>query len=151
MSQAGPRQTKKQKKSLAFRTRQKTGKKKRNVIDDDEALGFPVDENQDLVGFAGLPLEAEEVSAGGRSGGRKGKAQDVGHHQVQSDGSKKRKREGEDAAEEKPRKLPKAQSVASGPGVEDEGYQETAEVKNKLQLQRFILFIGTFSSQCFAS
>jgi hypothetical protein len=142
MSQPGPRQTKKQKKALAFRTGQKTGKKKK-VIDDDDALGFPVDENQDLAGVADLPLEAEEVPTGGRSGGRKGKAQDTGHHQVQPGGSKKRKREGEDDVEEKPRKRTKAHPVVSKSGVEDD--EECQELKKKkAQPQRFILFIGAF-------
>jgi hypothetical protein len=143
MAQPGPRQTKKQKKSLAFRTRQKTGKKK--VLDDEDAMGLPVDENQDLAGLAGLPLEAEEISAGGKSGGRKGKAQDIGHHQPQPDGSKKRKTVGEDVFEEKPQKRTKAQPVAPESAVEDDDCQKAAELKKEVQPQRFILFIGTFS------
>lgn len=144
MSRPGPRQTKKQKKSLAFRTRQKTGKKKNEALDDEDALGFPVDENQDLAGLAGLPLEAEEVSPGCSSGGRKGKAQDIGHHKAQPDDPRKRKREGEDIIEEKPRKKPRVRPVASESGVEDDSCPKTVEVKKGVQPQRFILFVGTF-------
>lgn len=142
MSQTGPRQTKKQKKSLAFRTRQKAGKKKNEVLYDEDALGFPTDENQDLAGFADFPLEAEEVSAGGTSGGQKGEAQDIGDRKAQPDGSKKRKREDEDVLE-KPRKRSKTHSMALESDIEGENCQETVEVK-KVQPQRFILFIGTF-------
>jgi hypothetical protein len=145
MSQPRPRQTKKQKKALAFRTRQKTGKKKNNDLESDEdALGFPVDENQDLAGLADLPLEVEEIPAGGRPGGRKGKAQDGGQRPAQPLGSKKRKREGEDSVvevEEKARKKSKVQPTAPESGVEG---QNSAVVKKGTQPQRFILFIGAF-------
>jgi len=147
MSQPGPRQTKKQKKALAFRTRQKTSKKKNKDLDDDDedALGFPIDENQDLAGLAGLPLEAEEISAKDGSGGRKGKAEGGGQRQHQPNGSKKRKREGEEVVEEKPLKKSKAQpTVTLESGVEDDDDQKTVEVKKKVQPQRFILFIGAF-------
>ncbi|KAF9654394.1 hypothetical protein BDM02DRAFT_3106767 [Thelephora ganbajun] len=139
MPQPGPRQTKKQKKALAFRTRQKTSKNK-DLDDDEDALGFPVDENQDLGGLAGLSPEVGEVSAGGRPGDRKGKAEGGG--QCQPDGSKKRKREGEQVAEEKPRKKSKTRPTVLESGVEDGNDQETAEVKKKVQPQRFILFLG---------
>lgn len=151
MPQLGQKQTKKQKKALAFRTRRKTSKKKNEDLDDDgDALGFPIDENQDLAGCAVLPLEAEEVSAGGRPGGRKGKAEDGSQHQLQSGGSKKRKRESGEVAEEKPRKKSKAQSTVLELGVEEDDGQKSAEVKEKAQPQRFILFIGAFRL-CFAS
>lgn len=144
MVQPGQRQTKKQKKALAFRTRQKVGKKNNKAPNDEDVLGFPIDENQDLAGLAGFPLEAEEVSAGDRQGDRKGKAQDTGHHQAQlPDGSKKRKRGGEDVLQEKPQKKSKAQSVALEPGVEDGDHQKAVELKKGVQPQRFILFIGT--------
>lgn len=139
--QLGLRQTKKQKKALAFRTGQKTGKRKK-VLDDEDVLGFPVDEDQDLAGLADLPPEVEEVSGGGRSGSRKGKAQDVGHRQAQSEGSKKRKRAGGDDVEEKPRKRSKAHPVASKSDIEDD--EDRQEVEKKAQPQRFILFIGMF-------
>jgi hypothetical protein len=84
MSQACPRQTKKQKKALAFRTRQKTGKKKNKDLDDEHTLDFPIDENQDLGGLAVLPLEAAEVPTDDRSGGRKGKAEGGGQRRLQS-------------------------------------------------------------------
>jgi len=143
MSQPGQKQTKKQKKALAFRTRQKTSKKK-DLDDEQDALDFPIEENQDVAGLADLPLETEEVSAGGRSGGRKGKAKDGGQHQPQPEGSKKRKREGEEVVVEKPRKKSKAHPTVSAPGVEDDDGQKVAEVKERAQPQRFILFIGTF-------
>jgi hypothetical protein len=145
MSQPRPRQTKKQKKALAFRTRQKSGRKKNNDLEGDEdALGFPVDENQDLAGLADLPLEVEEIPAGSGPGGRKGKAQDDGQRQAQPLGSKKRKREDKDSiveVEEKTRKKAKVQPTAPGSGAED---QVSAVVKKKTQPQRFILFIGAF-------
>lgn len=140
MSQPGPRQTKKQKKALVFRA----GKKKNRVLDDEDAFGFPVDENQDLAGLTSLPLEVEKVSTGGKAGSRKGEAQRIGHHQVQPGGSKKRKREGEDAVGEKPPKKSRVRPVAPDSGVEEEGCQESVVVKKKGQPQRFILFIGTF-------
>ena len=158
MSQSVPRQTKKQKKALAFRTRQKTGKSKNKNLDDEDGLDFPIDENQDLGGLAALPPEAAEVSAGGRSGSRKGKAENGGQRQVRSSASKKRKREGEeegDIDEEQPRKKSKEQKREG----EDVEYQpqkkskeqavlveETIKVK-KVQPQRFILFIGAFLSR----
>jgi len=147
MSQPGQRQTKKQKKALAFRTRQKTSKKKHKDLDDDQdALDFPIEENQDVAGLADLPLEAEEVSTGDRSGGRKGKAKDGGQHQPQPEGSKKRKREVQEVVEEKPRKMSKTHSTLSGSGVEDGDGQKPAGVKDRVQPQRFILFIGAFES-----
>lgn len=145
MSQPSPRRTKKQKKALAFRTRQRTAKAKDRVLDED-ALDFPIDENQDLAGLAGFPLEVEEVSGGDRSRGREGKAQDVGHHQAQPESSKKRKREAEDAVEEKPGKRTKGQPLASESGVDDDNCQKTVEVTKEVQHQRFILFIGTLRS-----
>jgi hypothetical protein len=141
MSQSAQKQTKKQKKALAFRTRQKTSKKKHRDLEDD-ALDFPVDENQDVGGLADLPPEGEEILPGGRSGGRKGKAEDGGQHQPQPGGSKKRKREGEEVAREKPRKKSKAQSTVLG--AEDGDGQKSAEVKERAQPQRFILFIGAY-------
>ena len=147
MSQSVPKQTKKQKKALAFRTRQKTGKKKNKDLDDEDALDFPIDENQDLGGLAVLPLEAEEVCADGRSGGRKGKAESGGQRQVQSGGSKKRKREGEEAVGGEPQKKSKAQPTVLESGVEDSNVEETTEVRKKVQPQRFILFIGAFPSR----
>jgi len=149
MSQPGPRQTKKQKKALAFRTRQKTGKKKRKDLDDEDTLDFPIDENQDLGGLAGLPLEAGEVSKGGRSDGRKGKAEDDSQRQVQSSGSKKRKREGEEAVSEKPRKKSNVQPAVTESGVEDGDVGEATKVKKEVQQQRFILFIGAFNPVSF--
>jgi len=146
MSQPGQKQTKKQKKAVAFRTRQKTSKKNKGLDDDRDALDFPIEENQDVAGLADLPLEAEEVSAGGRSGGRKGKAKDGGQHQPQPEGSKKRRREGEEVVEEKPRKKSKAQPTVSGSGVEDDDGQKATKVKERAQPQRFILFIGTSHS-----
>lgn len=143
MPQPVPRQTKKQKKALAFRTRQKPSKKENKDLDDEDALGFPIDENQDLAGLATLPLEAEEVCKGGMQGGRKGKAEDGGQHQSQPSGSKKRKREGEEGAEENSRKKSKAQPAVLESGVEDDEAQKAVEVKKKVQPQRFILFIGT--------
>ena len=146
MSQPGQRQTKKQKKALAFRTRQKTSKKKHKDQDDDrDALDFPVDENQDVAGLADLPLESGENSASGEPGGRKGKAKDGGQHQPQPKDSKKRRRDSEEMAEEKPRKKSKAQPTISGSGVEDDDGQKAVEVKGKVQPQRFILFIGAYS------
>ena len=145
MPQPSQRQTKKQKKALAFRTRQKAGKRNsKNFDDDDEdALDFPVDENQDLAGLAVLPLEAEEVSAGNRSGGQEGKAPDGDKRQAQSDCSKKRKREGEDAVDGKPRKKSKVQPKVLEQSVEGDDGREMAKVKTKKeQPQRFILFIG---------
>ena len=150
MSQPGLRQTKKQKKAFAFRTRQKTSKKNKDLDSDGDALGFPIDENQDLAGLADLPLEAEEVYADGRSGGRKGKAKDGDQHQVQSGGSKKRKREGAEVVEENSRKKSKAQSTVLESGVESDDGQKSAEAKEKVQPQRFILFIGAFGP-CSAS
>ena len=138
MSQPGPRQTKRQKKALAFRTRQKTSKKKDL---DEDGLGFPIDENQDLVWGAALPLEAEEVSGGGRQGGRKGKTKDGDQYQAKTDASKKRKREGEEGGEEKSRKKSKVRPADLETGVEDDDVQKTVEAK-KVQPQRFILFIG---------
>ena len=138
MSQPGPRQTKRQKKALAFRTRQK---KNRN-LDDEDAFGFPIDENQDLVGLADLPLEAAEVPAGGTSGSQKGKAEDDGRRQAQSTRSKKRKREGEEVAEEKSQKRSKV-NVRSA-GVKGGDVEEKVEAKKRAQPQRFILFIGVF-------
>jgi len=149
MSQPGPRQTKKQKKALAFRTRQKTGKKNRKDVDDEDTLDFPIDENQDLGGLADLPPEAPEVSACGGSDGRKGKAEDDSERQVQSGGSKKRKREreGEEVVSEKPRKKSNVhvQPAVTEPGVEDGDVGEATKVKKEVQQQRFILFIGAFS------
>ena len=144
MTRPGQKQTKKQKKALAFRTRQKTSKKNKKLDAEGDALDFPIDEIQDLAGLAGLPLDAEEVSASGRSGGRKGKAADGGQHQPQPEGSKKRKREGEEVVEEKPRKKSKAQSTILESGVEDDKGQKSVGVKERVQPQRFILFIGTF-------
>ena len=150
MTRPGQKQTKKQKKALAFRTRQKTSKKNKNLDDEGDALDFPIDEIQDLAGLAGLPLDAEEVSASGRSGGRKGKAADGGQHQPQPEGSKKRKREGEEVVEEKPRKKSKARSTVLESSVEDDDGPASVGVKEKVQQQRFILFIGTFRF-CFVS
>ena len=144
MSQSSQKQTKKQKKALAFRTRQKTSKKKNQDLDED-ALDFPIEENQDVAGFADLPLEDKEVSAGDRSGGRKGKAKDGGQHQSQPERSKKRKREGEEVVVEKPRKKSKAHPTVSVPGIEDDDGQKATKVKEKAQPQRFILFVGTFA------
>lgn len=143
MPPPGPRQTKKQKKALAFRTRQKTGKNK--DLGDEDALDFPIDENQDLAGLAGLPLEAEEVPASGRSGDRKGKAQNGTQYQAQPGDSKKRKREVEDVPEEKPQKKSKVQPTVLESGTRSCGGQKTAEAK-KVQPQRFILFIGKYYS-----
>lgn len=147
MSPPGLRQTKKQKKALAFRSRQKTGKKNKDLGDED-ALDFPIDENQDLAGLAGLPLEAEEVSAVGRSGDRKGKAQNGSQYQAQPGDSKKRKREIEDVPEEKPQKKPKVQSTVLESSTGGGSGQKTAEAK-KAQPQRFILFIGKY--RCFTA
>ena len=156
MSQPGPRQTKKQKKALAFRTRQKTGKKKnRKDVDDEDPLGFPIDENQDLGGLADLPPEAPEVSTYGGSDGRKGKAEGDGQRQVQSGGSKKRKREreGEEVVSEKPRKKSNVhvQPAVTESSVEGGDVGEATKVKKEVQQQqqRFILFIGTFSPVSF--
>jgi len=144
MSQPGQRQTKKQKKALAFRTRQKTSKEKKDLNDNEDALDFPIDENQDVAGLADLPLEGGEVPAGGGPDGRKGKAKGGGQRQPQLGGSKKRKREGEEVVEEKPRKRSKAQPAILESGVEGGDGQETVEVGRKVQPQRFILFIGAF-------
>lgn len=141
MSQSGPRQTKKQKKALAFRTRQTTGKKKGKDFDDKDALDFPIDENQDLAGLEGLPLETEEVVTSGRTGGRKGKAQDNGGGQAHLVDSKKRKREVEDVVQEKPRKKSKVQPATLESDDEGDDGQKAVEAKEK-QPQRFILFIG---------
>lgn len=138
-----PWQTKKQKKALAFRTRQKTGKKKNKDLDDEDGFGFPIDENQDLAGLADLPPETEEVFAGGRPGGRKDKAEDGGQHQAQTAGSKKRTREDEEVIEEKPRKKSKIQPTVPDSGVEDDDAQKAVGMR-KVQPQRFILFIGAF-------
>ncbi|KAF9786919.1 hypothetical protein BJ322DRAFT_1107013 [Thelephora terrestris] len=141
MSQPGPRQTKKQKKALAFRSRQKSGKKNK----DEDALDFPIDENQDLAGLVGLPPEAEEASAGDRSGDKKGKTRNGGQYQARSGDSNKRKREVEDedvVLEEKSRKKSKVQPAVLESGNEVGDGQKTAEVKKKVQPQRFILFIG---------
>lgn len=144
MSQSGPRQTKKQKKALAFRTRQKTGKKKSKDLDDKDALDFPIDENQDLAGLEGLPLETEEVAPSDRTGGRKGKAQDNDKDQAHLVDSKKRKREVEDVVQEKPRKKSKVQpATLESDNEDDSDSQKAVEVKGK-QPQRFILFIGAF-------
>lgn len=143
MSQPAQKQTKKQKKALAFRTRQKTSKKKKD-LDDEDALDFPLEENQDLAGLAALPLETEEVAASGRSGGRKGKAEDGSQRQPQPGSSKKRKREGEEVVEEKPRKKSKARSAVLGSSVDGDEGQNSVEMKEKAQSQRFILFIGAY-------
>jgi len=143
MLQPGQKQTKKQKKALAFRTRQKTSKKSKDPDDNQDALDFPIEENQDVAGIADLPLEDKEISAGGRSGGRKDKAKGGSQHQPQPEGSKKRKREGEEVVEESPRKKSKARPTVSGSSVEDDDGQKTGEMKERVQPQRFILFIGT--------
>ena len=143
MSQSGPKQTKKQKKALAFRTRQKTGKKNKD-LDDEDASSFPIDEIQDLGEGASLPLEAAENSAVGKSGNRKGKAEDGGQRQVQSSRSKKRKREGEEVVEGQPQKKTKLQSAVLESSIEDGNVEETMKAKKNVQPQRFILFIGAF-------
>jgi hypothetical protein len=91
-----------------------------------------------------LPPEAEEASAGNRSGDKKGKARNGGQYQAQSGVSNKRKREAEDVlVEEKPRKKSKVQQAVLESGKEGGDGQKTAEVKKKkAQPQRFILFIG---------
>lgn len=142
MSQPGPRQTKRQKKALAFRTRQKTGKKKKKSLGDEDATGFPIDENQNLVELADLPLEAAEVPAGGRSDGRKGKAEDGSQRQAQSAGSKKRRREDEEVPEERSQKRSRVQPA----DCEDCNVEEKVEAKKKVQPQRFILFTGAYPS-----
>lgn len=144
MSQPGPRQTKRQKKALAFRTRQKTGKKKNRDLDDEDAIDFPIDENQDLAGLADLPLEAAEVLAGSGQGGRKGKAEDGGQRQAQSAGSKKRKSEGEEVTEERSQKRPKIRPAVLESDGEDGDVKEKVETKKRAQPQRFILFIGVY-------
>ena len=140
MSQPSPKQTKKQRKAFAFRTRQRTGKKKNKDLDDEDVFNFPMGENQDLGGLAVLPLEAEEVSTGGRPGSRKSEAEHGGKHQAPS---KKRKREGEEVTEQRPQKKSKAQQAALESCVEGGNVEKSAEVK-KAQSQRFILFIGSF-------
>jgi len=151
MSQPGPRQTKKQKKALAFRTRQKKKKNRKDVDDDEDPLDFPIDENQDLGGLAALSPEAAEVSIRGRSDGRKDKAEGDGQRQVQSRGSKKRKREGEEVVSEEPRKKSnvRVQPAVAESGVEDGDVGEATKVKEEVQQQRFILFIGTFNPVSF--
>jgi hypothetical protein len=145
MVQPPPRQTKRQKKALAFRSRQKPSKKQNRTLDDDEdALDFPIDENQDLAGLANIPLEAEEVSAGDRSNGREGKAEDGGQRQPQPGGSKKRKREEGGVVKEKAQKKSKVHPTPTESGPEDGDGQKSAEVKRKVQPQRFILFAGAY-------
>ena len=142
MTHPSPKQTKRQKKALAFRTRQKTSKRKNKDLDEDEdALGFPIDENQDLAGLEGLPLETKEIFTGDTPNSQKGKGQDSEQYQTQPVGSKKRKREGDDA--QKARKKSKAGPTVSGES--DGDGQKHTKVK-KMQPQRFILFIGTFLS-----
>jgi nucleolar protein 6 len=118
--------TKKQKKALAFRERK--GKSKHILKDDDEGGDVPIDENQDLAEMESIQMEGQEEVGQDNTLNSVGKKQTKTGVQSTSENKKKRKRDDDD--NEETQKSVKKKKKASD------------EESTKGTPQRFILFIG---------